>query len=102
MRTKTQVLQVAKKLIIEKGWCQGMEEDSQGRVCMIGALNKANNRYDSSMRIALATAINPKFNVEEDDAGATITDYNDGDHRRRYQVLAKFDKAIDLLKRGKI
>jgi tellurite resistance protein len=100
MRTKTQVLQAAKREIIERGWCQGEEENPIGQVCMIGAFKLADDRCEPSAKFALATAIKRDFNADEHDAEEIITSYNDEITRRRYQVLAKFDKAIDLLKRG--
>ena len=52
--------------------------------------------------MALAKAINPKFNPDDEEsetAYETVANYNDGDSRRRYQVLAAFDRAIDSLKK---
>lgn len=101
MRTKTQVLQKAKK-ILEKGWCKGMEDDGAGNHCATGALRAA-GCYDlpfaEDVEKTLAKAMVRGFNPEEDYAQDTIQNYNDAESRRRYQVLAAFDRAIDSLKK---
>ena len=41
--TPEEILAEAARLV-ERGWCQGTYRDTDGRVCLVGALNEASGR----------------------------------------------------------
>lgn len=93
--------QVAEKLrqaraLIERGWTQGWFVSSDGLgVCPIGAINKvyighATFRGGESAKRLLRKAI----------GCPCIAPWNDAPERTQAEVLAAFDKAIELAESG--
>lgn len=76
--------------IANRGWCQGMLESHNGRVCMLGALSYAAAENDRLERVAtqyLKNALPDRF--------TSIPRYNDRRGRTKREVLGKFREAIN-------
>src|SRR5258706_15167283 len=96
MNTK-EVLIVARKLLIEVGWCKGwavkFKADKPIAFCATGAIQyvSAPWRLKDKADDALRTAINWDY----------IPQWNDHKKRTKRQVLAAFNKAIKSLNNKK-
>lgn len=89
----SEVLKQARQVIVDKGWCQGFAEESDGRVCMIGALDKIARMEETiyeKARLALLFAI-PRVQAAD-----SVSGWNDVKGRTKEEVLAVFDRAIQL------
>lgn len=77
------------KALIERGWCQGRMATGDGRVCIRGAILGAFTEEAEERR---ADALLKKA------AGFSgyLGDWNDLPGRTQAEVLAAFDKAIEL------
>lgn len=85
------VLQRAKALIVRFGWTQQVYMDADGRYCADGALRAVGCSADleDEARRYLERTIK---------APCSVAWWNDRLSRRKGQVLAKFDEAIELAK----
>jgi hypothetical protein len=77
---------------VQKGWCKNTLEDEDGNVCAIGALSLGRNcgtMYVSQALIELHSY-------------ATIEGYNDAPETTQADILALFDRAIELAKQEEV
>lgn len=72
------------------GWCQGVEVDAQGRMCLIGALNPRPVPRPASDQQAIDAL---RFAT----VGRSLTVWNDRTGRTLSEVLAAIDRAIASL-----
>ncbi len=88
------ILKGALKLLETKGWCQGSQYETndsgaKDRFCSLGAIVEAAGRKTTQhAEVALGQTMAGYT------GGYAIIGYNDADHRRKPQVLAKFRQAI--------
>lgn len=83
-------LRKAARLVRERGWCQHRTEDSEGRLCAIGAISRAN--IDAYRRWLAIEAFS-------DVVCRRIADWNDDPARTKRQVLAAFERVAKRLER---
>lgn len=95
------VLVRARDLLEQRGWCQGVAENTSGAHCAAGALQKVTRnpwepgRYAAAYKALLAVLPQPpKLLVPIAYAAEPLTYYNDEPGRTKAEVLALFDAAI--------
>lgn len=93
--TPKEILVEAKRLLEEKGWCQGVFQDEGSRYCSVEAVCQAMTLPDHETSadeglIILASVI----------GNTAIDEWNDDPSRTKEEVLTAFDKAIKLAEQG--
>lgn len=100
-----QILQAGKQLMIDHGWSQLKDKNSQvcdGPFCALMAVHRAarplsdQSKAYNSAKLALARALYPSDNIT--DAGLAfwrLTQWNDREERTKEEVFALYDKAIE-------
>lgn len=79
------------RALIERGWCQGRMSTADGSVCIRGAILDA--FYDADLAEEKRADGLLKSAVGFD---GYLGDWNDAPERTQAEVLAAFDKAIEL------
>jgi len=81
----------ARKLI-ERGWCQG-DDEFRGSYCMMGAITRVAPN---------CSAVFAADNVLRKVIGefSSVADWNDSPSRTKAEVLAAFDRAVEIAGRG--
>ena len=97
--TALRVLTSARDLLRQQGWTQLAREDSEGGLCLSGALLRAagpgRQGYEDALR-----AVGARLGVSACDYGGfrchcPVIRWNDADGRTHDQVIAKVDDVID-------
>jgi hypothetical protein len=92
------ILRAARRLLVTKGWIKGAESTSEG-YCAMGAVSHTTGfpYYDKERALAvLAQSVRGHHAYGN---RRTISDYNDAKTRRKAQVIALFDRAIERASR---
>lgn len=79
------ILQKARQLLIDKGWCQGSMMNDRGQFCALGALGFCTQDAVSYGDTFLKAAIYD-----------TVTSWNDRSTRTFEEVLQAFDEATSM------
>jgi len=79
------------EVIEQKGWCKGHLQNTQGEVCMAGAIQIATFNNASLQKKAL--------NLMHKTLGILISKWNDAPERTKGEVIAKL-KEIEYAKRS--
>ncbi len=81
------VLDKARQRLIEKGWCQGTEENEFGECCALGAIIRSTQSFtrERGARIALRK-LTGEYSIEN---------WNDYERRTKAQVLGAFKRAAN-------
>lgn len=79
--------------LVAKGWCQHLGEDAYGNHCVMGAVGEVAGDTDTHVKAyrALANAI-PLTRMGFYQG---VAEYNDAPGRKKAEILALFDKAIE-------
>lgn len=80
------------RIRVELGWCQGRFVDERGFVCALGALGR---RAESTRMFATELYLKKALPV----ANCVVVEYNDEPGRTKADILALYDRAIELAKR---
>ncbi len=91
MKRVVKVLERARQLLIDKGWCQGKYKNFDGQYCSLGAINavtKSNKLQEEARKILKGVL------------PIQISNWNDAPGRTKQQVLGAFKRAITLAKNG--
>lgn len=84
------------------GWCQRSIEDNDGRVCVVGALAR---RWHSGVLVAREPMYRPAveylalalgLDPSRADSGDVLVCWNDAPERTQADVVALYDRAIEL------
>ena len=87
--TVADVLIRARELIASpKRWCQGTEEDEEGRMCLRGAI--INSGHTDFSPILEARRLVERY------TGGNITAFNDAPYRTHADVVAMLDRCIKI------
>jgi len=80
------------RAIVAEGWCKGVAEDGQGNHCALGALALAapRERVIKTIIPILNKALPKSFSF------GTIACYNDSLSTTQADILALFDRAIEI------
>lgn len=86
--TPKEILIEAKRLLVEKGWCQNKFSNLEGNLCAMEAIVLASPSLDFRFYPfeLMIRVINERW----------ISDWNDHPDRTKEEVLAAFDKAIAM------
>lgn len=81
---------------VSRGWCQGTFRDSEGRVCAVGAIRRAAGGDESA--VAPGITVNRALDtfIEANDIPWLVSSWNDAPNRTQNDVVAAFDRAIEL------
>jgi hypothetical protein len=77
---------------IAHGWTQGQFRDSNGNVCLVGAL-MLGSKHNLAMELSCYRPLRLATGVE---LPKSMMQWNDAKGRTQVEVLAAFDKAIEL------
>ena len=82
-----EVLDKARQRLIDKGWCQGTEENEHGECCALGAIIRSTQSLTRELdaRIALRK-LTGEYSIEN---------WNDYEWRTKAQVLGAFKRAAN-------
>jgi hypothetical protein len=91
----TKEILIAAREKVAHGWCQREFVSDDGKLCPLGAINRLGVDRDAAQNAkhALATAIVGPPHVH---SSGTVMQWNDAKGRTQAEVLAAFDKAIEL------
>lgn len=81
------VLDKARQRLVEKGWCQGTEENGSGECCALGAIIRSTRSPDLELDARIA--------LRELTEGYGIESWNDHPERTKAQVLGAFKRAAN-------
>lgn len=91
------VLVTAKRILLERGWCQDVAEDDTGRCCLLGALSKAHVDEDQApWRDAVAALSRDLPRLGHHCANLVV--WNDAPRRTLEDVLDLLDRTIEGVK----
>jgi hypothetical protein len=92
--TPREFLIQTKQVLLDRGWCQHAFESPDGRCCIIGAVGVA----AEAARPERETTMAAKSYLREalGDSAPNLFKFNDQQGRQLKQVLALFDRAIEL------
>lgn len=91
------LLKAARQLLIDKGWVQGSLHRAQG-YCALGAYKVAAKRYGLATKSTAFRCLGESVKSGSLILENRITNYNDAQTRRKSQVIALFDRAIEKAK----
>lgn len=100
-------LLAAARLLEERGWCQGFEITSSGRMCMLGAMKAAAGfgvvqKLDTTLVFEKPTdgrwtRFFAMFRVVEKRLPTPVSYYNDNRDRTKEEVVAKLREIADAV-----
>jgi hypothetical protein len=81
------ILQRARQILINDGWCQGDMYNHKGAHCALGAISAVDANVPSNWEISPLSYVTP---------GSSIAGWNDEIDRTLEDVLKAFDEATSL------
>lgn len=111
MSEVVKVLERAKELLNEKGWCQGdLAKGAHGEVvdlldpqaaafCLVGAIRCQRDGTSTNARLSAGIYLANVVGCLRGD-WLTVPDYNDAPGRTKEEIMEVLTKAIELAKQG--